>query len=172
MTKKSLVLALALAVSLGFAYAGIAQQKATATAADPVCGMTVKKSEAKATYEYKGTTYYFCSAGCKESFAKDPEKHLAKTGQKSVQPGEMEMHQHGEMVTHGKMTDSAHAAAMDCPLHGKDVEMKMEKLPDGVALRFTSKDPETVKKIQEHLAGMKGVCPMCDACPQKEQVKK
>ncbi len=172
MTKKSLVLALTLAVSLAFAYAGIAQQKAADTATDPVCGMTVKKAEAKSTYDYMGTTYYFCSTGCKESFAKEPEKYLAKAEQKSAQPGEMGMHQHGEMMTHGKMTGSTPAAAMDCPLHGKDVEMKTENLPDGVALKFTSKDPETVKKIQEHVAGMKGGCPMCGACPQKEQAKK
>lgn len=42
---------------------------------DPVCGMKIDKSEAKATSEYKGKTYYFCSEGCKGKFDKGPEKY-------------------------------------------------------------------------------------------------
>jgi len=45
---------------------------------DPVCGMKIKKSEAKVTCEYNGKTYYFCCAGCKEKFEKDPEKYVKK----------------------------------------------------------------------------------------------
>ena len=45
-------------------------------AVDPVCKMNVDEKNAAATYEYKGKTYYFCAVGCKEAFAKDPEKHL------------------------------------------------------------------------------------------------
>jgi len=44
----------------------------------PVSGETIKKSEAKASYEYKGKTYYFCCEKSKESFMKDPEKYIAK----------------------------------------------------------------------------------------------
>jgi YHS domain-containing protein len=43
---------------------------------DPVCGMTVEEGPGAITYAYKGTTYYFCSNGCKRSFEKDPEKFL------------------------------------------------------------------------------------------------
>jgi YHS domain-containing protein len=71
---RSLALIAALAVIL---VAGVvAQQKAADTAIDPVCGMTVVKANAKATFDYKGTTYYFCNTGCKESFAKEPDKYL------------------------------------------------------------------------------------------------
>lgn len=45
-------------------------------AVDPVCGMKIKKADAKDTYEYKGKTYYFCMAGCKEKFVKNPEKYI------------------------------------------------------------------------------------------------
>ncbi len=45
---------------------------------DPVCGMEVTSETAAGKFEYKGTTYYFCSPGCKRSFEKDPEKYLAK----------------------------------------------------------------------------------------------
>jgi Cu+-exporting ATPase len=45
-------------------------------AIDPVCGMEVEKEGAKHTYEYKGKTYYFCMAGCKDKFAENPEEYL------------------------------------------------------------------------------------------------
>jgi YHS domain-containing protein len=43
---------------------------------DPVCGMDVDPKTAAGSSEYKGQTYYFCSAGCKKEFDKDPEKYL------------------------------------------------------------------------------------------------
>jgi Cu+-exporting ATPase len=47
---------------------------------DPVCGMTVDPSHAKATHEHAGRTYYFCCLGCKEKFSAAPAKYLtAKT---------------------------------------------------------------------------------------------
>jgi YHS domain-containing protein len=45
-------------------------------AIDPVCKMDVDEKKAAATYEYQGKKYYFCAAGCKENFSKDPEKFL------------------------------------------------------------------------------------------------
>jgi YHS domain-containing protein len=71
--------ALVLFIALGLVLAAAAQQKAEETAIDPVCGMTVKKASAKATFDYKGQTYYFCATGCKDRFAKEPDKYLAKT---------------------------------------------------------------------------------------------
>ncbi len=47
---------------------------------DPICGMEVEPSEAMATYEYKGKTYYFCAAGCREKFAQDPERYIETEG--------------------------------------------------------------------------------------------
>ena len=45
-------------------------------AKDPICGMDVEPSEAEATYEYKGETYYFCAVGCKDKFVQNPEKYI------------------------------------------------------------------------------------------------
>jgi len=47
-----------------------------AEAVDPVCGMTVEIATARYTTEHAGQLYYFCAAGCKRSFEKDPEKYL------------------------------------------------------------------------------------------------
>lgn len=45
-------------------------------ATDPFCGMTVPVSGNDVTYEYNGTTYYFCCPGCRAGFVADPEKAL------------------------------------------------------------------------------------------------
>jgi YHS domain-containing protein len=38
--------------------------------------MTVEIAAAHFTSEYHGKTYYFCAAGCKRSFDKDPNKYI------------------------------------------------------------------------------------------------
>jgi xanthine dehydrogenase accessory factor len=43
-----------------------------ALAVDPVCGMTVAADEASRPLEHDGVTYYFCGAGCRSAFEKDP----------------------------------------------------------------------------------------------------
>jgi len=53
-----------------------AQAQAPDTATDPICGMSVKISTAKFMSEHKGAKYYFCSAGCKTTFDKEPEKYV------------------------------------------------------------------------------------------------
>lgn len=39
---------------------------------DPVCQMVMKAEEAKATREWNGGTYLFCSRTCASVFDKDP----------------------------------------------------------------------------------------------------
>ncbi len=46
-------------------------------AIDPVCKMDIDEKTAVATSDYKGKKYYFCAAGCKVSFDKDPKQYLA-----------------------------------------------------------------------------------------------
>ena len=48
-----------------------------AVAIDPICGMSVDIGTAKHRSEFQGQTYYFCCAGCKDRFDKQPEKYLA-----------------------------------------------------------------------------------------------
>ena len=45
-------------------------------AKDPVFGMEVDIAETDLKSEYKGKTYYFCSAGCKENFKRNPEQFI------------------------------------------------------------------------------------------------
>jgi Cu+-exporting ATPase len=49
------------------------------TAIDPVCKMEVDtEAPPGGTYELDGTTYYFCSPGCREDFAEEPEEYLSE----------------------------------------------------------------------------------------------
>jgi xanthine dehydrogenase accessory factor len=50
-------------------------QPVSAEAKDPVCGMMVEIAGARYTSAHAGQTVYFCSAGCKRSFDKEPEKY-------------------------------------------------------------------------------------------------
>ena len=51
---------------------------AAATAIDPVCGMTVVADQTSRPFDHEGVTYYFCSAGCRSAFEKDPAAHRPK----------------------------------------------------------------------------------------------
>jgi len=44
------------------------------TVIDPVCGMTVDTATAEYRSFHDGKAYYFCAAGCKASFDRDPAK--------------------------------------------------------------------------------------------------
>jgi YHS domain-containing protein len=40
--------------------------------------MTVDPATARRTNEYQGTTFYFCSPGCKKAFDTDPASYVGK----------------------------------------------------------------------------------------------
>jgi Cu+-exporting ATPase len=49
---------------------------AAAAAIDPVCGMTIDPATSPHRHVDAQRTYHFCSAGCRDKFAADPEKYL------------------------------------------------------------------------------------------------
>jgi P-type Cu+ transporter len=49
-----------------------------ATAADPVCGMTVKIDGARHTTVHHGHRHYFCSARCLAKFTAEPQRYLGE----------------------------------------------------------------------------------------------
>jgi YHS domain-containing protein len=102
---------------------------------------------------------------------------------------EQKKHMHGEEQEPGhmmKMKAKEHMKQMKakekpcCPMMGmmssKDIEMKVENLKDGVAVKVTSKNADVVKKIQEMAAKMKTMCSQKEGCckveTKKEKVKK
>jgi xanthine dehydrogenase accessory factor len=56
--------------------AAAADADITPEATDPVCGMTVPADRTSRPFEHQGETYYFCSAGCRTAFEKDPVAYL------------------------------------------------------------------------------------------------
>jgi membrane fusion protein, copper/silver efflux system len=84
---------------------------ATAPAKDPICGMAVDVAKARAAQEfseYRGTTCYFCSLGCKEEFDKNPADHrkAAPAGTAAAPP-----------ATHSAKGSSEPGPARDQPHH-------------------------------------------------------
>ena len=62
---------------------GMAKQKrevertvASQEVKDPVCGMMVDIGEASHKSEFRGNAFYFCCAGCKQKFDKQPERYV------------------------------------------------------------------------------------------------
>jgi P-type Cu+ transporter len=53
------------------------QSSAQGSVRDPVCGMTVQPGTARGgSVEHAGSTYWFCSAGCREKFIAAPARYL------------------------------------------------------------------------------------------------
>jgi uncharacterized protein len=58
----------------------VREEVSMATAIDPVCHMEVDVDDPPGgTFEHDGTTYFFCSAGCREAFAAGPASHLERS---------------------------------------------------------------------------------------------
>jgi YHS domain-containing protein len=173
--KKSMVLVVFVFLSFLILSTGIAQQKADEKVVCPVSGETMLKSQAKASYEYEGKTYYFCCDDCKEKFVKDPAKYIGKNAAmkdvyacpmhpdvQSDQPGKcpkcgMTLEKRAMPMTHGQGMTLGHGGmemkgAGACPMMGmmslEGAVVVSENTKDGVTVRISAKDPETVKKIQ------------------------
>ena len=54
------------------------------SAIDPVCGMSVDTATAEYRSFREGHAYYFCSAGCKATFDRDPGKYISRA---QTEPG-------------------------------------------------------------------------------------
>jgi Cu+-exporting ATPase len=56
---------------------GSAAAEGSTEVIDPVCGMKVDPATSKHRAEHGGTTFHFCSAGCRTKFVTDPGRYLA-----------------------------------------------------------------------------------------------
>ena len=65
------------AVETAPAIGGCCGGAAPAKSVDPVCGMTVQTAGAEFVSSYAGQDYYFCCAGCRQTFDRDPQRYLA-----------------------------------------------------------------------------------------------
>lgn len=56
-------------------------------ARDPVCYQEVDEETAEHKAEYRGETYYFCTAHCRKKFEEKPEKYAKLSTAISIEPG-------------------------------------------------------------------------------------
>jgi xanthine dehydrogenase accessory factor len=54
-------------------------EEVSQSAIDPVCGMAVDAGESTYQSEYEGKSLYFCCAGCKQTFDRQPEKFVGRS---------------------------------------------------------------------------------------------
>ena len=93
---------------------------------DPVCGMTVDPETTAHHHELGGTTYHFCSAGCREKFIADPHRYLhAQAAQAAVEAPE------GTIWTCPMHPEIRRTEPGSCPICGMALEPEMPTLEDG-----------------------------------------
>src|SRR5438874_3508521 len=85
---------------------------------DPVCGMNVDPRTASQRAELAGSTYYFCSAGCRSKFVEDPARYTADVMQlehagHQVHSGAMAAMPGGEMATEQAAIDPVCGMSVD-----------------------------------------------------------
>ncbi len=153
---------------------------ASAMEKDPVCGMTVDPSRAKATYEHAGKKYYFCCPGCKEKFNADPAKYLMPRTVVGIAPMSAHAVQIEPAATHGdsqpvlkiaaiprpvsKFASNEYTCPMDpevrqqgpgdCPKCGMALEPVLAALP-------VTKTEYTCPMHPEIVRDAPGSCPIC-----------
>ncbi len=120
---------------------------------DPICGMTTEDENAYLKYEYKGTSYYFCSNHCLEKFKSDPGKYAR-----------LSMAPPLEKTPAGGPAQTVYT----CPMHPETLRDKPGACPKcGMALEpltpaIAQKSTEwTCPMHPEVISDKPGICPKC-----------
>lgn len=71
---------------------------------DPVCGMTVDTDTATERASVDGTTYWFCSAECRQKFEANPQAYTGESmaAGETARSGEVELERHEPPYTKKK----------------------------------------------------------------------
>jgi len=128
---------------------------------DPVCGMTVDPATSKHRFDHEGTTYHFCSAGCRTKFAADPAKYLNKAAQPPADVPE------GAIYTCPMHPQIRQVGPGACPICGMALEPEVASLDAGpnpeladMTRRFwigaALSAPAVVLEMGGHLVGSHG----------------
>lgn len=117
MSKKTLLLVIFLVFSVALVMGAVGKGAGEETLKCPVSGKEFTKTDATPKYEYEGKTYYFCCAGCKDKFEKDPEKYI-KIEENAEHAHDAE---HAEQVDHSH--DSEHAESAQAAEHAHAEQM-------------------------------------------------
>ena len=103
-----------------------------ATYTDPVCGMTVGPATSH-RLEHGGTTYHFCSAGCRTRFQADPARYLApKATAAPARPGATYT-----CPMHPEVRQTGPGSCPKCGMALEPVEITAETLPNHELIDMT-----------------------------------
>ena len=91
---------------------------------DPVCGMTVDPQTSKHRFDHHGTTYHFCSAGCRTKFAAAPRSYLDKS---KAPPADVP---EGTIYTCPMHPEVRQVGTGACPICGMALEPELVSLND------------------------------------------
>ena len=104
-------------------------------AIDPVCGMKVKRENAKHRFEYQGREYLFCSARCRERFQADAQSFLNKPKQAVSQHAASAKQQQppadGAIYTCPMHPEVRQVGPGSCPICGMALEPEQVSLEQG-----------------------------------------
>jgi Cu+-exporting ATPase len=98
---------------------------AAAAVIDPVCGMKVNPETSKHRFDHGGTTFHFCSAGCRTKFSADPDRYLTP---KAAEPAKL-----GAVYTCPMHPEIQQIGSGSCPICGmalEPMEMTAEAVPN------------------------------------------
>jgi len=135
---------------------------AAKTARDPVCGMNVDPETSRHRFEHDGTTYHFCSNGCRARFEADPRKYLDKMQGKAETPAEPVPA--GTIYTCPMHPEIRQVGPGSCPICGMGLEPEVANLDTGPNPELTDMTrrfwigaalsiPPVVLEMGGHLAG-------------------
>ena len=97
----------------------------TASVKDPVCGMKVDPATSKHRFDHGGTTYHFCSPGCRTKFSAHPETYPKPRAAEPAKPG--------AIYTCPMHPQIRQAGPGSCPICGmalEPVEISAEAVPN------------------------------------------
>jgi YHS domain-containing protein len=57
---------------------GDREEAELATAIDPVCGRELKRADAAAAVDYRGSVHFFCSLPCRDQFKANPDRYVPR----------------------------------------------------------------------------------------------
>jgi Cu+-exporting ATPase len=141
-------------------HGGPGHANTAAPVTDPVCGMTVDPATTPHHADHAGTTYHFCSAGCRTKFVADPGKYLHPKPALRAEPVEP-----GAIYTCPMHPQIRQVGPGSCPICGMALEPEVataEVAPNPELLDFTRRFwiglvltvPVVALEMGGHLTGM------------------
>jgi len=121
-------------------------------AVDPVCGMTVDPARAAGSFEYGGTTHYFCSNGCLAKFSADPQRFLAGAREPTMQ--------HAPVVQIGGLRRGEAEPARRSSSQSSSASPPASSLPSPSALPAPSSLPRAEQAPPLRVSETTYTCPM------------